>query len=315
MGRFSLSAVMPNYNHANYLAEAIEGIAAQSRPPDELLILDDASTDNSLEVIEPFLERYPFIRLIRHAENQGVIEANRRLFDEARGDYVYAGAADDVRLPGFFEKAMELVERFPDAGLVFGIVRLIDQHGRRLGMVDASQWTKSLFADPSRFLQEYLLAERPSHSACTGTILRRDAFVEDDTYHPELGCWADTFAFRAIGLKYGVCYVADEVVLFRKLAGSFSQQSDADPRTTLDIIARAEYLMKSSKFRDRFPADYVRRWRKAYRWQVIRDDLLGSELPGSSRPPFLIRNLRRLPRVFRSVCLFCYPGDLSCFDQ
>lgn len=79
MNRRTLSAVMPNYNHGRYLAEAIKGIAEQSRPPDEFLILDDASTDNSVQVIQPFLQRFPFLRLIRLDCNGGVLAAVERL--------------------------------------------------------------------------------------------------------------------------------------------------------------------------------------------------------------------------------------------
>lgn len=311
----SLSVVMPNYNHARYLADAIEGIALQSRPPDEFLILDDASADDSLHVIEPYVERFPFVRFIRNERNEGVIAAHQRLFQEASGDYVFAGAADDVRLPGFLESAMNLAERFPEAGLVFGDIRMVDEQGTALGTIGASRWKEPLFAEPERFLREYLLTERPSHSNCGATVYRRDALMEVGAYRRELGAWCDTFAFRAIGLRYGVCYLPEEVVLFRRLTGSFSQQSDADPRKMLDIVARSEYLMKSSEFRDRFPADYVRHWRKAHRWQIIRDFFLGSGPPGRARPSFPIRNIRRLPRVFQTLALSCYPGDLSSFDQ
>jgi glycosyltransferase involved in cell wall biosynthesis len=311
MKRPTLSVVMTNYNHARFLAAAIEGLVCQSWPPEELLILDDASTDQSLAVLQPFLERYPCIRLIRHAENQGGIAAHQRLFEEARGDYLYAGAADDVRLPGFFEQAMGMAEKFPEAGVVFGMMRMIDQDGRNLGIGEASRWTKPLFADPQRFLNEYLLVERPSQSPCSAAIYRRDALLEVGGYRSELGSWSDTFAFRAIGLKYGVCYVPAEFAHFRILVGSFSQHTAAEPRRTLDVIARAERLMCAEPFRDRFPADYVRQWRRAYRWQVIRDYFLGPEVPGRPRPHFWLRNMRRLPRVPRTMSLFFYRGNTS----
>ena len=309
MNGCTLSAVMPNYNHAAYLREAIESIATQSRPPDEFLILDDASTDHSLQVIEPYLQRFPFIRLIRHQRNQGVIGAHHRLFDEARGDYLFAAAADDVRLPGFFERALLLAQRYPQAGLVFGAVGMIDPAGQKLGRLAACRWREPLYADPDRFLHDYLLVERPSQSACSGTIYRRDVFLEVGGYRAELGSWSDTFAVWAIGLKYGVCYLPEEVAQFRKLVGSFSNQSSAQPRKLLDIIARAGRLMQSPEFRDRFPTEFVRRWRTAYRRQVLWDDLLGPEIAGAARPSFLTRNLRRLPRLFRTLPLLWYRGD------
>jgi len=303
MKPLTLSVVMPNYNHARYLADAIEGIATQSRPPDEFLILDDGSTDNSLEIIEPYLKQYPFLRLIRHERNRGVIAANERLFAEARGDLLFAAAADDVRLPGFFARAVQMAEQFPQAGLVFGAVGIIDEAGRPLGRIDVRRWQEPLYADPQRFLREYLMVELPAHSPCSGTMYRRAVLLEAGGYRADLGSWSDTFAFRAIGLKYGVCYLAEEVARFRKLIGSFSQQAVAQPRRLLDIIARAECRMRSAEFRERFPEEYVRRWRRACRWQVLWDYALGSESGARPRPSFWARNLRRLPRACHALLL------------
>jgi len=315
MSGYTLSAVMPNYNHGRYLAEAILGIAAQSRPPDEFLILDDASTDDSVRVIESFLGRFPFIRLIRHKRNRGVIAAVERLLAEARGDYFFSAAADDIRMPGFFERAMAMAEQHPQAGLICGSVSLIDEADRHLGLFGARQWSEPLYADPQRFLQEYLMREVPSHSLSSGTIYRTDALREVGGHRPELGSWTDTFALRAIGLRYGICYLACEVARVRMLAASYSNQTVAQPRKLLDIIARAEYLMKSPEFCDRFPADYVRHWSRSYRYRVVRDFFLGQEPAGARRPPFLIRNIRRLPRLLPALRLWWYRGDVSCYHR
>jgi glycosyltransferase involved in cell wall biosynthesis len=303
MSALTLSVVMPNYNHGRYLADAITGIATQSRPPDEFLILDDGSTDNSLQVLEPFLERFPTLRLIRHERNRGVIAAHERLFAEARGDLLFAAAADDVRLPGFFARVMQMAEQWPQAGLFCGAVGMIDESGRRLGRLDVRRWQVPLYADPDRLLREYLMVELPAHSLCSGTIYRRAALAEVGGYRPELGSWSDTFAVRAVGLKYGVCYCPEEVAQFRKLPGSFSQQSVAQPQRLLAIVDRAAQLMRADEFRDRFPAAYVRRWRRLCRWQVLWDYVLGADSTNQPRPPFWRRNWRRVPRLWHAVKL------------
>lgn len=306
MSEPTLSVVLPNYNHARYLPEAIEGIVTQSRAPDEFLILDDASTDNSLSIIEAYAERYPLIRVIRHQRNRGVLEANRRLFEEARGDYLFATAADDIRLPGFFEAAMDMAGRYPQAGLIFGQVGIILEDERQTGLIDVRRWQKPLYADPQQFLHEYLETELASHSPCSGTIYRADAFKEVGCYRPELGHWCDTFAFRAIGLKCGVCHIPREVVRFRKSVGSFSHAAIAQPQKQLDVIARAADLMLSPEFRAFFPGDHVRHWRRAYRRLVLWNDLLGDDREESTRANFLMRNLRRLPRIPRTLRLAFY---------
>jgi glycosyltransferase involved in cell wall biosynthesis len=126
-------------------------MAMQSRPPDEFLILDDGSTDNSVEIISSFCARFPFLRLIRNRYNQGVIAASQRLFAEARSDYVFAAAADDIRLPGFFERAMQMAEQYPKAGLVFGVPKMIDSEGQPLLTGQARRWQQPLYASPIVF--------------------------------------------------------------------------------------------------------------------------------------------------------------------
>lgn len=314
MSEPTLSVVLPNYNHSRYLNEAVETIVSQSRGPDEFLILDDASTDNSLEIIEGLARRFPQIRIIRHEENRGVVEANRRLFEEAHGDYLYAGAADDIRLPGFFEAAMDMAKRYPQAGLIFGQVGIVLENEEQVGLIGVGRWQEPLYADPQRFLCEYLETELASHSPCSGTIYRTDALREAGCYRADLGSWSDTFAFRAIGLKYGVCHIPQEVVRFRKSIGSFSHTSAMEPRRQLDTIARAAELMRSAEFREIFPADHVRRWIRQYRRLIVWNDFLGDDRAEKQRPGFFIRNLRRLPRLPRALRLAFYRPAPTCYN-
>ena len=61
-----LSVIVPNYNHAQYLPEAVNAILNQSCRPMEVIVIDDCSTDNSVEVIEAFIRQDPIIRLYRN---------------------------------------------------------------------------------------------------------------------------------------------------------------------------------------------------------------------------------------------------------
>src|SRR5437868_7050033 len=117
MGRPTLSVIMPNYNHGHFLPEALDAILSQSWPADEVLIVDDASTDDSVEVIEGFARKHASVRLLRNERNMGAVYSGRRVFDAATGDYLYPSAADDRVQPGFFAKSMELLAQHPQAGL------------------------------------------------------------------------------------------------------------------------------------------------------------------------------------------------------
>src|ERR1044071_8971404 len=103
MSQLRLSVLMPNFNHGRFLPEALDAILGQSYQPFEVIVIDDASTDNSVEILERFAARHSCIRLVRNEQNMGVMHNVNHLLNLASGDYLLFAAADDVILPGFFE--------------------------------------------------------------------------------------------------------------------------------------------------------------------------------------------------------------------
>ncbi len=312
MVRPTLSVVMPNYNHAASLPDAIEGVLRQTRPADEFLILDDGSTDNSVHVIESYARRCSYIRFLRNEKNTGVIAAHRRLFSEARGDYICTAPADDVHLPRYFELGMAMAEAHPQAGIIFGQWNIIAHPSASPVVVGVRKWTRNMYATPEQFLREYLEIEAPSHSASLVTIYRADAFREVDWYRPELGSWSDTFAARAIGLKYGACYVAEPLSEWHRRRGSYSGVAAEDPRHLLDLVARAAGLMRSDEFRDRFPEEHVKRWVRRYRRLIIFKAWTGRSIAVNPRDPlFWLKMLGRLPWLPAALSLAYYQPTIS----
>jgi len=81
----TLSVIIPNYNHGKYLPACLNAILRQSVTPLEVIILDDCSTDNSVEVVERFAAEDPIFRLIRNPKNLGVMPNVNKGVDLARG--------------------------------------------------------------------------------------------------------------------------------------------------------------------------------------------------------------------------------------
>jgi len=101
--------------------------------------LDDASTDNSLEVIEAYAAKHPFIHVVRQQQNQGVHAAHRRLFELVKSDYILAMAADDMRYPRCLELAMGMAEKYPQAGLIIGQMA-VTLDGQEAGIFGVDAW-------------------------------------------------------------------------------------------------------------------------------------------------------------------------------
>jgi glycosyltransferase involved in cell wall biosynthesis len=267
----TLTTLICNYNHGKLISEAIEAMLNQSRPADEFIIVDDGSTDDSVSVIRRWIERYPLIRFFQNEKNIGFHASFQRAIEAASSDFVYSGAADDHLLPGFFEGAMQLAAQYPTSGLICGQIQSVDSTGRKLDFFKLELTTKPEYIDPKRFLHEVLMVEHATHSLSAATIFRKQPLLDVGGVPPDLSSWADTFAIHAIGLQHGICYWPHPAMEWKVLAGSLSQTTQADPIKSFRIVDRAVKLMKSDRFRNTFPADYVDDWARRFRMVVVRD--------------------------------------------
>src|ERR1700730_209184 len=127
----ALSVILPNYNHAKLIGRALAALLGQERAADEIIVIDDGSTDDSVAVIERIAATAPALRLLRNPTNMGVIPTLQRGLEAARGKYVYFAASDDWVLPGFFALALRRLGADPDMGLFCGEAMLVDGRSNR----------------------------------------------------------------------------------------------------------------------------------------------------------------------------------------
>jgi glycosyltransferase involved in cell wall biosynthesis len=271
MSQPTLSALTPNYNHAAYLPQAIAGVLGQSRLPDQYLIVDDASTDDSLALLESHAREHPVLQLVRNERNLGAGPTTEKLLALATGDYLYFGAADDYALPGFFAQAMDMAARYPEAAVICGQILVVDPEGRPQRTAEVQRWQEPLYASPEVFRRDYLDVEYAGHSLTCATLFRRDALLEVGGFRSELGHWADTFALRAMALKYGACYVPQPWAAYREMPASFGRSQLQNCQLTVELLHRAVALMRSPEFRERFPEDHVRDWQHRFQRMIFED--------------------------------------------
>jgi glycosyltransferase involved in cell wall biosynthesis len=124
----TVTAAITTYNRARFLPGALESVFAQSRPADEVLVVDDGSTDDTAEVLEPYAAR---IRVVRQ-ENAGRSAARNTAVREARGAFLSFLDSDDRWLPDKLARGLPVLEADERVGLVHGHVDLIDTDDRPL---------------------------------------------------------------------------------------------------------------------------------------------------------------------------------------
>jgi glycosyltransferase involved in cell wall biosynthesis len=119
----TVSVVVPCYNYAHYLRDTVGSVTAQDGVGLEVIVVDDASTDESVGVAESIAAEDQRVRVISHASNRGHIATYNDGLSEARGDYVVLLSADDMLAPNSLRRAVDFLESEPSIGFVYGPVQ------------------------------------------------------------------------------------------------------------------------------------------------------------------------------------------------
>jgi glycosyltransferase involved in cell wall biosynthesis len=132
-----IACIIPSFNHAHYIGEAIRSVIRQTLPPERLVIVDDGSRDNSVEIIRAIKD--PRIHLVIQ-ENQGAHAALTRGLELSKDcDFVSVLNSDDRYHPERFARCAAYFDGHPDTQLVCTRIRLIDESGNPVGQLDGRQ--------------------------------------------------------------------------------------------------------------------------------------------------------------------------------
>lgn len=249
MSQSSLSIVIANYNHARFIPEMLQSLLEQSYQPVEIIVIDDASTDNSVDVIEKFAKENSIIHFMKNEHNQGVEYSFNKGLQAASGNYVALFSADDICLPTFLEKSMNLLKKFPQAGLCCSDPVFLDDHTgdiRKSGL----RWSnKPSYLSPDKLSKVILGKYIPGHTA----IMKRSALLEAGGYISDLKWHCDWFATLVLGFRYGICYIPESLAVLRLARGSYSASGRRVWRTQREVLDSLLNLLWSDKFQDVFP--------------------------------------------------------------
>jgi glycosyltransferase involved in cell wall biosynthesis len=124
-----LSVIIASYNHQDYIAETLRSLEEQTFEGFEIIIVDDGSTDKTVEVAKSAQSRAQ----IHTQENQGVVAARNRGVSLAKGKYICFVDSDDIVLPERFAKQVALLDGDAKLGLVFADALIIDSIGKQIG--------------------------------------------------------------------------------------------------------------------------------------------------------------------------------------
>lgn len=265
-----ISICVPTYNGARYLRECLESAVGQTYLPIEVVVVDDASSDETPAIADDFARTDDRVRLIRNPRRLGLVGNWNRSVELARGAWVKFLFQDDVLEPACIERMIAAAH--PGGPPIIACRRRIvfedvsEEVVRRYGRYAAEESLQGVFAgerlvSAERFCDAVLEhIEQNFVGEPTAVLVKRAAFEEYGTFNPDLIAVPDLEYWIRVGANTGLALVPETLATFRVHSGNATSLNvrDRKHRLAMDLVILLHQLAYHPAF-DRLRARAVRR--------------------------------------------------------
>ena len=200
-----VTVCLPTFNKARYLPAAIKSVLAQDFRNYELLIVNDASPDDTDKIVRGFEDSR--IRYFRNPQNLGLVENWNNCLELARGDYAMIFHDDDIMLPGLLRREVEVLESNPEVVLVHTAAQVIDADGAVLCVTRPSSWpafSRGLDFVASYWTQGYVVMPT--------AMFRKSLALKLDGFNPGFRLSADADLWQRLAFEGQVAFLDDLLI-------------------------------------------------------------------------------------------------------
>jgi len=208
-----VSVIIPSYNHERFVGHAIESVLDQTLADIELIVVDDASTDSSLEVANSFHD--PRLSVMVQPGNFGMSAAINAGLSVATAPYIAVMGSDDVFRPQKLELQVAILDATPDVAVVFSQVDVIDENGGPY--VNQQETPAALFQASNRSRHRWL-AYMFQHGNCLchpSSLMRRSCFDEVGCYDERLVQLQDFDMWLRVLARSEIFILSESLVQYR----------------------------------------------------------------------------------------------------
>lgn len=218
----SVDVIVPCYRYGHFLRQCVESVLHQAGPSVRVLILDDASPDDSADVASRLAREDPRVELVKHAVNKGHIATYNEGIEWTSAKYLLLLSADDYLLPGALARSVGVMEDHPEVGFVFGnvIERQADGTERQVRPLAnyRNQVERQVFTGP-----QYIELSGATNPVSTPSAVVRTALQKQvGGYLPELPHSGDMEMWLRLAARASVGFVDDYQAVYRQHGNNMS---------------------------------------------------------------------------------------------
>lgn len=233
----SVSVIMPCYNSSRYLSASIEGVLAQTYRDLELIIVDDCSTDGSLEIAREWQRRDDRILIQVHKENRGLAATRNTAIRASAGEFIAFCDSDDIWFPNKLDAQLAEFARMPSAGLVHSDALIMNSDGVTSGQLFSQFIGHRKDAEGAGNLLERLC--RRNYLCVPTVMVRRKALEHANGFDERLRSLEDWVCWTQIAGAFPFLFIPGALAKYRVHAGALSankQNMSRNRITALNIL-------------------------------------------------------------------------------
>lgn len=240
---------MASYNYAQYIKEAIDSVINQSYQNWELIVVDDGSIDNSVEIIKSYGEKDNRIKLVQHqnGENRGLKEALLLGLKHATGEWVAFLESDDILYPQNLSKKAEIVDKYPSAKLIFNKVEFFGDEKRikiEKKILGATQKKLSTMSFPKNMFKKFYLKNMILTFSCV--MVQKKALMNTD-FNTPVDAMLDWWLWTHLAYKNDFYYIDEELTRWRLHEKSYIKSAKKPKLNLVQIKAYNDIYKKSGR--------------------------------------------------------------------
>jgi glycosyltransferase involved in cell wall biosynthesis len=240
-----VSIGIPTFNGAKYLRESVESVLSQTCGDFELVLIDDASSDETWAIAEEYGRKDPRVSAVRNSKTLGLVGNFNRCLELAKGRYVCVWHQDDVMMPQNIEKKVALLAANPQVGFVHSNVLMIDDQGQIL----SEHWeldSRHDYIAPGRAFFLKMIQPGKNYVCCPSVLARRECYERLGNFRSELYFTCDWEMWIRLSLYYDVGCLGTPLVQFRRHSDSESFRIEGTV-SEIEQELLAKYLVLSDQ--------------------------------------------------------------------
>ena len=239
--QYKISVVIPLYNKERAIINTLQSVLAQTYTDYEIIIVDDGSTDNSLNVVRKRISELENERIrVIHKENGGVSSARNCGIKEAKGEYIALLDGDDLWEPNYLEEQIKLMHDFPDAGM-WGVNTAFIKYGK------CWKWQQGMGDGFRGYVENYFGTSHNDLFCSSSVVIRKDVFEKVGYFDERISSSEDLDMWYRIILKYPVVFY-DKVLVY--------YNQDAENRVAYDTAVRFPLTKDIKYYFDKYNGEF-----------------------------------------------------------